>query len=120
MNHVKPIQSNMLPNGLFVCIYDRTKPYFGDFHHVIIEIVCSVGDSSTVANKNRLNAIYSRNLEKMGVASKDVENVIQKLIDDFNANSLPYLSLDEFPARMAKQNLLKYRPVEKKYLASGF
>lgn len=116
MNPQNPFHSYTLPNGLFISIYDWTKPYFGDFYRVKIEIICSK-DAQT--STHRPTALYSRTLEKMGVASNDVENVKQKLVDDFNANSLPYLSLKEFPQKMTDQSNRKKQQINKKYIASG-
>lgn len=116
MNPQNPFHSYILPNGLFISIYDCTKPYFGDFYRVKIEIICSK-DAQT--STHRPTALYSRTLEKMGVASNDVENVKQKLVDDFNANSLPYLSLKEFPQKMTDQSNRKKQQINKKYIASG-
>ncbi|NVN97928.1 MAG: hypothetical protein HXX17_01300 [Geobacteraceae bacterium] len=81
-----------------------------------IEIICY---RDTLQATLKSTVMYSRILEKMGVASDDVENVKQKLVDDFNTNSLPYLSLKEFPPKMTELNIRKKQQIEKKYINSG-
>jgi hypothetical protein len=121
----KLLHTLKLSNGLTVSIYDQTKVYFGDYHHVRIIIVCSfngTADNSVFCSPDdiELRSIsYRRTLEKMGVQSKDIESVKKSLLNDFHKNSLPYISSQEFPKKMITSELANKKHPVRKYAGSG-
>lgn len=125
MNSRKLLQKLTLSNGLTVSIYDQTKVYFGDYHHVRVNIVCSfdvVADEMTLCCPDdfELHSIsYTRTLTKMGVPSDDVESATNALLNDFHLNSLPYISSPEFPRKMIQSELANKKPPVRKYSGSG-
>lgn len=122
MTTSKLLNTLQLSNGLKVSIFDHTKVYFGDYHHVRIQIYCCFDDTShTFINLfsegiDIRNISYKRTLEKMGVPSAEIENVIKALLDDFEFNSLPYISSQEFTKKMIENSLSKKAPTARKYL----
>lgn len=125
MNSRKLLHTLTLSNGLTVSIYDLTKVYFGDYHHVRLTIDCTFADSADemapgcpVKTEARL-VTYSRTLAKMGVPSKDAESVKSALLNDFQLNSLPYISSPEFPGKMLQAELANKKLPVRKYAGSG-
>lgn len=126
MNSPKLLHTLKLANGLTVSIYDQTNVYFGDYHHIRINVVCScaataddLSSSSPVMIEQR-SIIYTRSLEKMGVPSEDVERVTKALLNDFHQNALPYISSEEFPKKIIKNELSKIKHSVRKYAGAGY
>ena len=126
MSTLKLIHTLSLSNGLTVSIYDHTKVYFGDYHHVRIKIVCAL-DGAAVdwkqycpENIDLQSLAYTRTLGKMGVSSADIESVTKTLLNDFDHNSLPYISSADFPIKMINNQLSCKKSSVKNYLGSGF
>lgn len=114
-----------LSNGLQVSIYDQTKVYFGDYYHVRVKVVCTL-DCGGAAWKlhcpedvSLQTVAYIRTLEKMGVASADVEHVKKSLLHDFDCNSLPYISSAGFPKKMIEKELRTKKLPVRKYQGTG-
>jgi hypothetical protein len=106
---------------LTIRVYDLTKVYFGDYHHVRIKIACypdkvTAGWGQCTADSiDTGNISYIRTLEKMGVPSVDIENVKNDLLNDFKVNSIPYLSSPDFPQKMIEKELSKKVSPARKY-----
>jgi len=119
------LQILKLHNGLIVNIYDHTKAYFGDYYHVRLNIVCSFEDSAIDSlpccpdEINLRSILYTRTLDRMGVPSKDVEIVTDTLLNDFRLNSLPYISLPEFPMKLIHNEIANNKRSNRKYRGSG-
>lgn len=126
MSTPKLLHTLKLSNGLTVSIYDQTKVYFGDYHHVRVNIVCSFVDIADdlklcCPDNIELRSIsYKRTLEKMGVPSEDVECVTKALLNDFHLNALPYISSEEFPKKMLKNEQSKIKHPSRKYAGAGY
>lgn len=125
MSSDKFLNTLKLSNGLTVSIYDRTKIYFGDYHHVKIVIYCSFDTAAAAMALSCPDEIdlrsvsYSRTLEKMGVPSVDVDTVIKSLLHDFHLNSLPYISSQEFPKKLINTELIRRKGPARNYTGSG-
>lgn len=125
MSSNKLLNTLKLSNGLTVSIYDHTKVYFGDYHHVKVTIDCSFDTAAAAMalpcpdDIDLRSVIYSRTLEKMGVPSVDVDTVLKSLLHDFHLNSLPYISSQEFPKKLIKNELVKIKNPVRKYTGSG-
>ena len=125
MSFLRLLHTQKLHNGLIITIYDHSKVYFGDYHHVRINIVCSFDDSainglSCCPDEIDLRSIlYTRTLGRMGVPSKDVESVTDSLLNDFRLNSLPYISSQEFPKKLIHNEVVNTKRSNKKYTGSG-
>lgn len=124
MSTLKLLHVIKLINGLTVTIYDHTKVYFGDYHHVRVKIICFIDD--VIADSSQLNfdsidprkIAYTRTLEKMGVPSIEIDMVINDLLKDFKVNSLPYLSSPDFPRKLAEKELFRNKTAAVKYQGS--
>ena len=124
MGSLKLLHTLNLSNGLTVSIYDYTKVYFGDYHHVRLRIVCcldsAVNWKQSCSEEIDFRSInYTRTVDKMGVPSEDLESVIKTLLNDFDNNSLPYISSADFPKKMIKHELSCKRSPVRKYLGVG-
>lgn len=107
-----------LGNGLEVRLYDRTRNYYGDFHHVLLDVRCEIEIGHLTANEglsaDELSALggeklfYRRTLDKMGVPSGEVDAVRSHLVDNFVRHSLPYFSTPFFAERFARAELHKH------------
>ena len=115
-NHIREIS---LPNGLTVSFHDLTRRYFGDYHQVRMEIVCKIpvlrelfeDQEQYDAARSSLGeeVEYRRIEEKMGVPSKEIEQVMEGLFVNFSQNSLPYLSSAQFPLKMVRAEMGKIK-----------
>jgi hypothetical protein len=99
-----------LENGLTVCFYRHIHRYFGDYHRVKVEIICEVPlleeyfssrmeFAEAQAHLGRM-ACYRRNLEMMGVSSAEVEQSVERTIENFIKHSRTYLSSPLFPQKL--------------------
>ena len=120
MNNLNLFHPLKLSNGLILSICDQTRAYFGDYHLVKLEINFSLDDivgdrklsGADCSVLRRLN--YNCCLERMGVHSSAVASVKNVLLQDFETNSLPYMSAAEFPQRLLARELsVKKVPVRK-------
>ena len=108
-----------------VTIYDQTKVYFGDYHHVRLNIVCFFDDSAINTlpccpdDINLRSISYKRTLDRMGVPSKDVQSVTNTLLNDFKLNSLPYISSNEFPKKLIHNEIANTKRPNRKFTGSG-
>src|SRR5512138_3503782 len=113
-----------LENDLEVRLFDRTRNYYGDFHHVALDVQCEV-EIDLLAVKYGLSAealsplggdrlIYRRTLDKTGVPSGEVDAVREHLVANFVRHSLPYFSAPFFVERFA---LAEVRKRQKRFAA---
>jgi hypothetical protein len=117
------LRSVRLDNGLIIEFFDRSNRYFGDYHRVYVEAHCRVvlhldnfaGSADPAAELQSARAVlgneavFVRNLEKMGVAGEAVEGAREALIGSFIRSSLPYLSTPGFPGRFVAVELERRR-----------
>ena len=106
-----------LPNGLTVSFFDQTCRYFGDFHRVKMEIVCKVpvyaeyfedrlafDDAKSLLSDE---VVYKQSVEQMGVPSTEIERVLNRLMANFEAHSLPYFAAATFPQKLMRTEITK-------------
>lgn len=117
---MEPIHSVTLSNGLIISVYDQTKPYFGDYFHVKIEIRLIPPENCFATEGDNNSQSYSKIIRKMGVPSDAVTIERQKLIDDFITTSLPYLSLTDTPVRIADKIVSSKTLSDRRYRPSGY
>jgi hypothetical protein len=89
-------ESQHLPNGLKVNFTDATKRYYGDYYRVCIEVRCAL------PHEEHASWHLFKKLERMGVASADLDTVKQDLLDGFERLILPYIQRTDFPARFTE------------------
>ncbi len=108
-----------LENGLTVSFYHRSNRYFGDYHRLIVEIVCEVPlKEEYFANLAEFEealtllgetALFRRDVNLMGIPTADVEKSLEKVMDDFAHHSLSYLSSPSFPRKLVHAELVGAR-----------
>ncbi|MBJ6723870.1 hypothetical protein [Geomesophilobacter sediminis] len=111
----KLVREIPLANGLSVRFYDTSHRYFGDYHKVRVEICCEVPvvpelfqDQTEYQQALKLigpSARYLRHEEHQGVATADVERVVQGIVEHFAGHSLRYFAGEEFPGRLVRSEL---------------
>lgn len=113
------LRTETLPNGLKVEFLDRSNRYYGDFHRVRIEVSCRIALNETLFRaaaepsaeyrraRDRFGdeLVYTRILEKMGVAGDQLAAVKGALIDAFAGSTLPYLEKPGFSLRFVQREL---------------
>jgi len=125
LGSLKLIHTHTLANGLKVSIYDLTRVYFGDYHHVKLKIICSLDHDAADWQKHCPESVdlrsisYSRILEKMGVSSEEIDSVRKSLLSDFTRNSLPYIASADFPGKLIRNELSCKKSFVRKYQGSG-
>jgi hypothetical protein len=113
------IREISLPNGLTIVFHDLTRRYFGDYHHVRMEIVCKIpvlrelfDDQEQYDAARSLvgeEVVYRRIEGTMGVPSREIETALESLFVNFSENSLSYLSSAQFPLKMVHSELGKIK-----------
>lgn len=111
------LRSIPLPNGLIVRVVDHTRHYYGDFYLVRLEFSCTVSlleayftDRQTFDQARTLLGeivSYRRNVDQMGVPASAIEQVREKLIDNFIVHSLPYFATPDFPKKLVLGEMRK-------------
>lgn len=85
-----------LPNGLKIDFSDETTCYYGDYYRVCLEVKCALPQEDA----SRWHVF--KKLERMGVASADLDMAKQELLDGFSRLILPYLQRSDFPERFVE------------------
>ncbi len=113
-----------LENGLTVRFYHHTHRYFGDYHRIKMEILCEIpvredffdncdefADAQTLLGHA---AVFRRNIEMMGISSADVENSLERTIENFMNHSRTYLSSPLFPKKLVLAELAGARKQDRR------
>ena len=119
----EPFNVVSLGNGLAASFTDCSNRYFGDFYRVCIAVKVEIPLSSIelpvelagAAGRLQGPLCFERSLERMGVASGQLQAVKDALVDGFPATSRSYLCHPEFPLRVLKQRLERQSPVRPLY-----
>jgi len=125
LSTLKLIHTMTLSNGLKVSFFDLTRVYFGDYHHVKVKVICSLDNAVSdwqqycPEHVDIRSISYTRTLDKMGVAAKDIDGVIKNLLSDFDLNSLPYIASPGFPRKLINNEFSVKKSTVRKYLGSG-
>lgn len=113
------IDTFFLVNGLEFTVFDRTRPYYGDYHRVLLEVVCDVplhrdffvSDDDFIDGRHLLgeSVRYCRILEKMAVPFSDLQAVRDDLLARFRSQAECYLALATFPVKLVRSECEKAR-----------
>lgn len=120
-NSIEPVRHERLPNGLDLTFYDLSNRYFGDYHHVCIEVRCRIvlekaffaSDADPQATYNMAlkhlgeTVEFRRVLTRMGVPGAEVLRVVDELIEGFRQTSYAYLQDPDFAERYVHKALLE-------------
>lgn len=100
------LKKYLLENGLEVKVFDKTYRYFADYFTVLLELKAEVEVREDYFDTNdmfkRAKSLlgekqnYIRELKREGVYEKDVENVKEELLSNFERHSINYLSRSSF------------------------
>ena len=99
-----------LESGSMLTVSDLTKIYFGDYHHVRLEIRGLIKSPRTNSS-----ATYCKVLEKMAVPSSELENVRQALLSEFKNHAFKYMNSPEFSDKFISA-ASSQRKITKNYL----
>ncbi len=114
------IKEEFLANGLQIKFSDESNRYFGDYHRVCVvaTIICNLHDlpqataddeafrSQTIETLGEQLSIVKR-FERMGVASTDVDEVRNALVDDFLQHTSAYISRPGYLKSLVSAELKK-------------
>ncbi|MDX2479640.1 MAG: hypothetical protein QNK24_04810 [Desulfuromusa sp.] len=109
----KPFYVTKLNNGVIVEFFDQGNRYFGDFHRIKINVFAMIPftvkslapDLQQFAATYPGYILYEKTLERMGVATSEVETVTHSLIDDFIASTGCYLDKKAFAEGLLRKNM---------------
>ena len=116
------IREERLENGLQVFFADESNRFFGDYHRIciVVTILCDLCTlpadndddvtfrSKAIATLGKELKVVKR-LERMGVATADVEAVRKAMMDDFMKNSSVYLMRPDYPRSLVAAEFKKRR-----------
>jgi hypothetical protein len=122
-------RTEKLSNGLTVEFHDRSNRYYGDFHRVRIEVRCSIPLTPAVitpsedpeAELRRVRdilgeeVVFTRFIERMGVAGDALEQTKRHLIDSFTRSAFAYLENPAFPSRLVARELERRKKVRRPF-----
>lgn len=111
----KPLETIKLENGIVVEFHTRANRYFGDYHRLQIDVIalipmksgCSTAYLQEQAEKNSEFITYEKTLERMGVATNEIEITIKSMMYDFIETTGRYLVKKHFAENLHQQ---KNRP----------
>ncbi len=109
----KPFRTTRLDNGVVFEFFSQGNRYFGDFHRVEISVVVTVPFvQATLASDLQEFAAnypgfihYERKLERMGVATDQLEAVRHGLIADFIKTVAGYLKKQSFAESLLRREM---------------
>ena len=107
----KPFSQTELNNGVVVEFFDQTNRYFGDFNRVKINVIAKIPlfvsslpeDLQEVAATYPGFIVYEKSLEQMGVATSQVQTVIDSLVANFIKSVGPYLEKRNFAENLLRK-----------------
>ena len=116
------LKEEHLKNGLQIVFVDESNRYFGDYHRicVLVTIIFNLSDL-TIENADdetfQSRAIevigekllITKRIERMGVASVDVAQVRDDMIESFLQHSSSYLARSGYPRSLVAAELNKPR-----------
>lgn len=113
------IRQERLSNGLQIVFTDESNRYFGDYHRVCVvaAIVCdfaALAGAIDAELRSQAVALYGERLvvekrmERMGVASRDVDTMRLALVDNFMRQA-PYLGRPDYPRMLVAAELKKQK-----------
>ena len=101
-------------NGVRLEFVEDSNRYFGDYYRLRIEVRCRVaiaaalfpevidpdGEARRIRGLLGEELIWTRHLERMGVATAELPVVRAELLESFATSTYPYLRSPEFPVRL--------------------
>lgn len=112
-----------LDNGVTIEISDRSNRYFGDYNRIFLKVAIRIpvvrthfaDEQSFQAARTRLGetVLLERKLEAMGIASADIPQKRQQMIEGFLTSSRTYLARPVFPAKYLAEQLAKLKPAKR-------
>jgi hypothetical protein len=110
-----------LANGLVLEIHDESAQYYADFWNLKVVIRGTVEIKPQYLHTIRptnpseqeakvalgREAVYCRELTRIGVREMEKERTIQKLLGSFEENTLPYLNHPSFPEKLVRHEWQK-------------
>ena len=110
-----------LANGLMLEVHDKSTQYYADFWNLNVVIRGTVeikpqhlrairpANASEQEAKEALGreAVYCRELTRIGVREAEKGETIQRLLASFEENTLPYLNHPAFPEKLVRHQWQK-------------
>ncbi len=118
----KPTKRIELNNGVLVEFYIQENRYFGDYHRLQINVVALIPLESAPptdgleeqTEKHSGFIKYEKKLERMGVATDQIDTAITSMMDDFIETVGCYLEKKNFAENLLRQKM-KSQPVRNRF-----
>lgn len=104
---------------------DNSNRYFGDYHRILVDVTIRCRFPAPAPDEDPLWAearaafgqelVVNRTLERMAVASAEVEPVRARLVEEFLASAASYLAHDDYPRRLVGGELQRRRRPRRAY-----
>jgi hypothetical protein len=110
----KSLDQIELENGVVVEFYPLENRYFGDYHRLQIKVIATIPvDEATLPEELKNSAVrysgsikYEKTLERMGVATNQINSVAQSMVDDFIKTVGCYLKNKQFAENWLRKNMI--------------
>lgn len=110
----KPLHKIELDNGVVVEFYPQGNRYFGDYHRLQIKVIASIPfDEAILPEELKKSAkqysgfiTYEKTLERMGIATNQIDSTIQSMVDDFIKTVGCYLEHKQFAENWLRRNMI--------------
>lgn len=110
----KPLDKIELDNGVVVEFYPQGNRYFGDYHRLQIKVIASIPfdeatlpeDLKKLASSHSGFIEYEKTLERMGIATGQIDSATQSMIDDFIKTVGCYLEKKDFAEFWLRKNMI--------------
>lgn len=117
-----PLNKIELDNGVVVEFYPHGNRYFGDYHRLQIKVIARIPfDEVTLPEDLKKSASshsgfieYEKTLERMGVATSQIDAATQSMIDNFLKTVGCYLEKKDFAEFWLRKNMT-IRPVRNRF-----
>jgi len=108
----KPFEKIQLGNGVFVEFKTQGNRYFGDYHRLQIKVIATIPIDETTLPEDLKSAAmkysgfikYEKTLERMGVATNQIDSATQSMMDDFITTAGRYLEKKRFAEYWLQKN----------------
>lgn len=123
------LRQEQFENGVHLEFVEDSNRYFGDYYRLCIEVRCRVaiaaalfpevidpdGEACRIRGLLGEELIWTRHLERMGVATAELPVVRAELLDSFATSAYPYLRSPEFPHRLLAGELEKRKQARRPF-----
>ena len=110
----KVLETVELDNGVLVEFFPQGNRYFGDYHRLQINVVATIPVDTNSLPVDLINPAanhsgfikYKKTLERMGVATNQIDTATRSMIDDFIKTVGCYLENKNFAEYLLRKSVV--------------